>query len=394
MTSPDTQTQTAPPPPPPFPPTTATAAPPPPPEKRSAGVKAGIALIVIGAVLLLAQFVPGVSWWQLWPLIIVVAGIVQAVTPGSDGWDVNRLFEGIVTIAIGLVFLAIVTGLLSWQIWAVLFTLWPVLLVSFGLELLGKAMKAPWIKAIGSVAVLLAIAYAVAVSWVGADAGWPLVRATGGETVELSEPVGGVERASLRLDAGVATIDLEGGSGGLVEGTASSPFGTPTLEVDRTGDSADVELRMGERDGTVTWPGDAGADLEARLSNEVLWDIRLQTGVATLDADLSDVQVERLVLSPGVTDVKVRMGEPPAEGREARVEVRSGVSSIRIELPSGVEARIESASGLTGHDIDASFRRVDGGWESEGYDRAKSAGRPTWVVILKSGVGSVDIDTY
>ena len=57
-----------PPPPPP-------SAPKPPRARGRGGITFGIVLVVLGGLLLVSQFVPGVEIWRLWPLIIVAIGI-------------------------------------------------------------------------------------------------------------------------------------------------------------------------------------------------------------------------------------------------------------------------------------------------------------------------------
>ena len=42
---------------------------------RTRGLWWGLALIVVGLILLADQFLPGVSFWQYWPLIIVAIGL-------------------------------------------------------------------------------------------------------------------------------------------------------------------------------------------------------------------------------------------------------------------------------------------------------------------------------
>jgi hypothetical protein len=80
---------------------------------------------------------------------------------------------------------------------------------------------------------------------------------------------------------------------------------------------------------------------------------------------------------------------------EATLLVRSGISSVSIRVPNGAEARIESSSGLTGHSIASDFvsqgSRV---WETAGYDDARAAGTGVWLITIRSGIGSIDIDTY
>jgi hypothetical protein len=86
----------------------------------------GLVLVVFGIAVLAAQALPGVSVWMLWPLIIVAAGVIQAVTPGREGWNVNRLFDGLVTVAFGMVLLGNTTGVIGWNVWWRFIWLWPV----------------------------------------------------------------------------------------------------------------------------------------------------------------------------------------------------------------------------------------------------------------------------
>jgi len=104
---------------PPIPPTAppqAPAAPPIPPygsdnPRKRGGIGAGVVLIALGLTLLAAQFIPGVSWGELWPLIIVALGFGQMVTPGwGEERGIMRVMDGIGTSARGLVFLGNTRG--------------------------------------------------------------------------------------------------------------------------------------------------------------------------------------------------------------------------------------------------------------------------------------------
>lgn len=67
---------------PPYAPPAATYAPPvapSAPRERHRGLWWGLALIIVGAALLLSQFVPGLDIWRLWPLVIVAIGISSIV---------------------------------------------------------------------------------------------------------------------------------------------------------------------------------------------------------------------------------------------------------------------------------------------------------------------------
>lgn len=388
------------PPPPPEAPASPGRTPPQPPgpaelprKRRSPGATAGIVLIVVGALFLLGQIDAAFAWWRMWPLVFVIAGMIQAVTPGKDGWSVARLFDGLTTIAWGVFLLAITTGVVTWAVFGTLLTLWPVLLIALGFELLGKAMNATWVRALGSLAVIAALAYTIAISASGLESP-SLVSRGGGETVSASEPVSGIEEANLRLEAGAAEVDLDAGTS-LVSAEMSSDWSEPELAVDRSGTSADVRIGSGESDRIVWWPGGRGSRIDARLSDEVLWDLDVSLGVSDFTADLSELSVRALTLKPGIADCEVRLGEVPGELEEAEAVVQAGISSVSIEVPDGAEVRVESETGLTGHDIGGRLEPAGSGvWETPGYDQAAEDGDGVWLIRIQSGIGSVRIDSY
>ncbi len=393
-----TDTNTVAPPKPPQPPPPAgvqgPAPPEPPRQSGTAAVTWGVILIAVGLVLLAERFVPVFSAWNLWPLIIIIAGVVQAVTPGKDGWSISKLFDGLVTVAFGGVFLAITTGVVGWDVWARIITLWPVLIIALGLELLSKALGASWPKILGSLAIIAALAYSVAVTAADLDGVVLLRSPPGGTPYELSESDAGVEQANLKLDAGVARVRMSAGDD-LVSLRGTSPFGEPELRVERSGSLADVDVSLQRGPVSMVWPGDFTADYAVRFSRDVLWDLKVDVGVTALDADLSELDVARLELKPGVASCDVKLGGVPAGRTESRAMVEAGVSSVRVRLPSRVAARVEIESGLSGSTVRGGFSPAGKGvWETEDYDAARAAGTPVWVVNVKSGIGSVTIDTY
>ena len=388
------------------PPNPAVASPPPPAPQSSAvapastsraasgSVTAAVVLIVVGAVFLLMRLIPSISWWSFWPLIIVLAGLVQAFTPGKEGWSVHRMFDGFVTVAIGGVFLATTMGIVGWDVWMRIFNLWPVLIIAIGLDLLGKAVHTSWLRALGSLAIIGALAYGVSSASSGfSDFGMPITPG-GVEDVSLSEPVGTADSANLTLDSGVATVRVASGDR-LIGITGTSPWGEPTLDVERVGSEARVRAVLGDDEGMHMWPAERSARFDVELSDRVLWDIRMNTGVSSLRADLSDVAVRSLDLRPGVADCDVQLGDVPTGEREGTVDVRAGVSSVAVRIPDDAEARVEIESGLSGSSVRGSFEgQGSGTWETPGYEAAKDAGRPVWLIRVRSGIGSVTIDTY
>jgi len=392
-----TQTQ-EPPPAPPVPPAPAATSTPPPPGggrgRGGGGVTAGVILILIGAALLVARFAPGYSIWQLWPLFVIVPGVVQCFTPGHEGWSVHRFFDGLVTVSIGLLFLGNTTGYISWGVWWELLQLWPVLLISVGLGILGKAVDQSWLRVLGTLVVLAAFGVAAASSLSQSP-----VRlfspAAGGQAFSYEEPLTGTTGATLTMKSGVGEIDIDSVRGRRVEIEGSSPYGEPRFEVSSSGGTSDVDFSLTGEGGVSAFPGTPATLVRARLSEQVPWEIAIDSGVSTLDADLSDLDVSRFQLKTGVSSNTVRLGDAPDGVDEGTVTIEAGVSSVRVLVPSDAEVRVESASGLTGVDIPDLLERSDGRtWQTPGFDEARQSGDPVWVISAKSGIGSFSVDTY
>ena len=142
---------------------------------RSGSVIAGVVLIVAGGLLLAAQFVPGLEWWTLWPALIMLAGLIQMVTPGKEGWGIERVSEGFGSVFIGAILLGCTTGYIGWEMWLTALALWPALLIMGGLAMLGQATGSPWLKAAAPLVVWVAIAYAAASTVTGMPLEIPVI---------------------------------------------------------------------------------------------------------------------------------------------------------------------------------------------------------------------------
>jgi len=371
---------------------------------RRHGLGVGIALIVIGLIVLASWFVPGLAWWTLWPLLIVVAGIVQVFTPSRHaGYPTHNIFDGVGTVIFGIVLLGCTTGYVSWSMWWVLLTLWPVLLIAGGIAIIGRGLQQTWLRALAPIVVWLAVLYAASVSLTGQGGLQPLqvgnpaapwyalgVRASGGQPFSFSQPLGDTTSATLDLEAGAGDITVGPGSE-LIAVKGTTPFGTPSFSVNHSGGGADVHVGMGNQNTPVIWPGSVGGQMDVKLSKSVLWDATVSTGASSLDADLSSVRVRSVMLKSGVNDATLKLGEVPDGSSHSDAVVKSGVSSINILVPKDAEVRVDTHNGLTTTSVDSSLQHKSTGvWETAGYSSASKA----WNIQIESGVSTVSIKTY
>lgn len=135
---------------------------------RSGGATAGLFLIALGVAALAVQLVPGVAWWQLWPLLIVAGGFIQIVTPAPwRGWGLERVADGFGTVLFGLVLLGNTTGYIEWSMWLTFLSLWPALLIAAGVGIIGSSTGQAWIKVLGSMVVWAVLLYSAAIAVTG-----------------------------------------------------------------------------------------------------------------------------------------------------------------------------------------------------------------------------------
>jgi phage shock protein C len=116
---------------------------------RSA-ISLGILLVALGLVALLGTLVD-ITLWRLWPLVLIIAGIIMLFTPGSKGWSIERAGHAIVLVAIGFALQICAIGIIPVSTFVhCLVHLWPVLLVIGGLAILGSALQKGVFNLLGS----------------------------------------------------------------------------------------------------------------------------------------------------------------------------------------------------------------------------------------------------
>ncbi|MCL2889198.1 MAG: PspC domain-containing protein [Eggerthellaceae bacterium] len=104
----------------------------------------GFILLFIGIMALFGTFIAEVYWWQLWPLIIVIAGIGIMVVPGRKGHRMEHFVNGLMLFALGASALTISLDIISLRsVYTIFFELWPMLIIMCGFFVLGAATRFP-----------------------------------------------------------------------------------------------------------------------------------------------------------------------------------------------------------------------------------------------------------
>ena len=260
----------------------------------------------------------------------------------------HDLFWGLILVIVGVVL--VLDRLLGISVWKVA---WPLFLIGLGL----------WF------------------TWTGSH---------GEQRPELEEvtiPLEGAERARILMQhgAGQVRVDASADVDELVAGTF-----TGGLDHDRALRGDTVHVRLRPHGAYISrcfmpWIWGRGLDWQVGLSRRIPLSLKVDAGMSSTSLDLSQLQVIEFRLKTGLSSTEVTL---PASAGHTRAHVDSGLASVKIRVPEGVAARIETETGLGSTSIDRRrFPRKGNVYQSEDYDMADNKVE----IQVKTGLGSVTI---
>lgn len=286
----------------------------------------------------------------------------------SRGWWPYAL------IVVGASLLVLNLGWVSWATVGAVLSLWPVLLLAVGADMLTRGRYRPAV-AIG--ALLLAT-----VLWVGAP--------RGGETVLVDHPLGGASSAVVVLQLGVGEVNLDGNAddGQLIGGAIQSGNGeTIQQSPSRQGDVARVEIVSRNRGSFNLGFGPTfRRPWNLSLTPEVPINLRVEAGVGRSTFDLRRLWLRALSYRGGVGEAIVTL--PERGGYSASFDL--GVGSTTLRVPREVEVRITVSTGVGGVSVDGEFAQSGSSYTTAGY--ATSALPDRVELIVNGGVGAINLE--
>lgn len=294
------------------------------------------------------------------------------------------LFGPLLLISAGLLFLLNNLGVVDWSIWRSLLSLWPIILIGIGLDLL-----------IGRRSMIGSLLVAVLVLALLFGGGWYLVQQTapsGAATSHtISQTLTGIDRAEIEIRAGAGDFRLgpAAGDGKLIEGGVSL---RPNQRLDESfttsGSQATYRLAVTGPNVilTPTLGRDNGELWDLNLSQDASLDLNLSVGVGPADVDLSRLDLSQLAFHIGVGDATLIF---PAQGR-FHAKVDGGIGKLVLRIPDGMAARIQADSGIGGMEVDDEFQRQGDVYVTPGYQDAENRVD----IEVDIGLGSVVIESY
>lgn len=269
----------------------------------------------------------------------------------------DRLAKGLVLILAGVILLLNTTGFLPWSVWNNVLSLWPIVLIALGVQVIFPKKKIPWF--LMSLILILVIAGFYSYSTSGSEKFWPnwhsgmLTDKEKGPALlknrkKIEVPI---ELDLWTVKAYLVAPALELGS----EGDPSLSEKDPELAIagelswDRHEPIVDVHAPQNDDhhlDVTIKSPVSDGEDAgkqvwKLRFNPSLNTDMDVMAGVADIELDLGSFYLESFGLTAGVSDVKITCG---TTGLSTEADIVSGVVGIEVDVPENVGVRI-SVSG-------------------------------------------------
>ena len=297
----------------------------------------------------------------------------------NKGFNFGSLFLGLIILSIGIFYLCRNYGWLPENLNLEILRLWPILIIAVGLSLLNN--KGFLSKTIGFVIFLIVITITSFIIFYGVKNDTKPILNENPFKIERSEKT---NHSSVVIKSGVGKVNITGGSEEFAEGNLRSNISNLKIDNDTSSEKQKLFLEVESRD-RIELLSEVKNDLTVRLNSELPTDISLNLGVADTRLDLREVLVNDLDIEIGVASLDLIMGD---RAEMAKVNLRSGVSSVKISLPDNVGSKIIIKEGLSAKQLKDLEKIDDETYQTANYDEAEKKIE----IDLDIGLSTLEID--
>ena len=333
-------------------------------------VAAGVFLLLVNLGTIQSSAWDIISDW--WPLIFVIGGL--------DGlYRRDGLVVPLVSLGLGTVLILGNLGYLKWDGLDLLWRLWPILLVAWGLDVAFGQQKSFW-STLGRIT--LGLLLIGGIIWLAIAS--PFNNALRSESV--SQSLDDALRSDIRFSTGVGEFTLTGNAAedDLLSGTVNMPESltlSPTYTEPVDGASS-YSLQSA---GVVVLPVNSEeSPWNFKINSYIPIDLSTEMAVGNMVLDLTDTEVESVDSQLAVGQMYITF---PA-GLDVEGNIETAVGETLLRFPKGTNVVIHFSGGLSSVSLPEGFSR-DGDEISSDF-----AGDYTIELSVDLAVGSLDIEWY
>ena len=258
----------------------------------------------------------------------------------------RNLFWGVVLILLGVLYLLKQFDVI-WFNWRDILSLWPLILVLWGISIL--PIKSMYKLIASFVAILVMILLMVnnpgrwhsSWLWIGE---WDR-----GKKIELHKSetlMDSAEYAVLELDAAAGAYMIAGTSDELIDfkhiGDSGTYYMSTTIEDDRQ------HVRIGPESQRNQFGIYRSHEVEIKLNPDLVWDLYIDAGAASIEMDLTPFNINDLKIDGGATSIEIKLG---SVSDNVNVNIETGVSAVIVKVPKEVACEVNTDSFLVAKEL-------------------------------------------
>lgn len=298
----------------------------------------------------------------------------------------RRISWGLIVLFIGLILLLTNLDYIDFN-WLAVFSLWPVLLILLGLSfMLPYKPESKYIMIIATVATLALFAYKGLES-VNEEQNFSSDNRSGAAIFSRDvDPE--IESATLNIEGGAISYRMNESTDKLFYAETRSNTSSFSLSDKTSGKNSTVDFKMHGKEGVELNENNIQNNATIRLNKDLVWEVNLRIGAGAADFDLSNYKVKKVQVDGGVSSVKIRMGMPVED--ESTLELKGGLASFDLSIPTEAACRIVSKSALSSQDFQGFNKQEDGSFITDNYNTADKK----FIITMESGLSSFSVKRY
>ncbi len=302
----------------------------------------------------------------------------------------KRVFWGVILVALGVALVLKNLDIICFS-WHTLWQMWPVLLILWGISVLPVRDLWKLLLSLVAIAVSVLILYQSPerhhdcwdwnFEWNDDDEGQTTRQ-------DLAEPYDSAVRfAMLDIDAAAGSFILNSLSDQLIDVSTKGKAGTYSMEIQHSGDTAEIGLDMHPFKKEGKKHIKAGHKVIVKLHPAPVWEFSLDAGAADIDMDLKDFKVQKIDLEGGASSVDITLGSLL---ETTHVDIEAGASSVKIRIPAASGCQVISNTVLSSRHLKGFDKIRDHTYQTPGFH--SSAGKI--YIELDAAVSSLEVERY